>query len=519
MDRFRTLLPARLLGLALALVVVAPLTWIGLRAAERVGEAADVVWSADMLDAIVASILLALAVAGTCVLISVPLAWLTHATDLPGRRHFRRLLVLPLAVPSYVSGFVIVATLGPSGVLAAAGLPVPPVYGFFGAFGALLFVYPYVLLPLQAAMARVDPRTWEAARSLGATPIQAFRRVVWPSVRPAATRGGLLVSLYVLGDFGAVSLLRFPSLSYLIYVRYSSPFMRNEAVWYALVLVAIAVVFLAAGQWMERNRRRARNTSTVRPWPVVELGKWRWPAFGFAASVAGLGALLPVGVVGWWLFRGLRAGNTLVSLHSETLNTVGLAVGAALFITTVGLVPALLQRFDPGRFSRWVDRIVHVGYTLPGLVVALALVYMGTRAFPWLYHTVWMLQLAYLIRFLPQASSTLVDGLEQQNPRLYEAARSLGQTPVGALRRVVLPVALPSIAAGALAVFISVVKELPATLLLKPPGFSTLAQRIWSLTQDAFFTATAPTVFILLGLALGALWLRPDSALRGKGAA
>jgi iron(III) transport system permease protein len=511
---FRSRWLARLAGALLAVVVVAPLSWIVLRAFSERGAAASVVFSEAMLEGTVWSVALAAAVALTCVMLSVPLAWLTHATDVPGRRHFRRLLVLPLAVPSYVSGFVVVASLGPSGTFGKLGLPLPDVYGFFGAYVALLFTYPYVLLPVQAAIARVDPRTWEAARSLGASPLRAFRRVVWPSIRPAATRGGLLVGLYVLGDFGAVSLLRFPSLSYLIYVRYSSPFMRNEAVWYALVLLAVAGAFLALGQLVEQRSRRGRALGSPRAWPTIELGRWRWPAFALCAGVVAAGALLPIGVVAWWLVRGLSAGNTLVSLHVETFNSFGLSVAAAFIITTVGLVPALIQRFDPGRFARVLDRLVHVGYTLPGLVVALALVYMGTRAFPWLYHTVWMLQLAYLVRFLPQASSTLVDGLQQQNPRLYEAARSLGATPVGAIRRVVLPVALPSLAAAALAVFISVVKELPATLLLKPPGFSTLAQRIWSLTQDAFFTATAPTVFVLLGLALGALWLRPDSAVR-----
>ncbi|TDP63626.1 iron(III) transport system permease protein [Bradymonas sediminis] len=507
---------ARALGGLLGVVVVAPFIWLVLRAWGGADQAGAILFNSAMLEAVVASLTLAAAVSIVCVLIALPLAWLTHATDMPARRHLRRIMVLPLAVPSYVSGFVVVALLGPSGLASDLGLPLPDVYGFFGAFVALLFVYPYVLLPLQAAMARVDPRTWEAARSLGASPLRAFREIILPAVRPAATRGGLLVGLYVLGDFGAVSLLRFPSLSYLIYVRYSSPFMRHEAVWYAFVLMLVALAFLAAGALIERRPKQARNTGTIRPWPVIALGPYRWVAFAFCVVVAGFGALLPIGVVGWWLIRGMAQGNTLIPLYTETLNSLGLAAGAAVLITFVGLIPALLHRFDSGRFSRFLDRSVHVGYTLPGIVVALALVYMGTRGFPWLYHTVWMLQLAYLIRFLPQASTTMADGLSQQNPRLYEAARSLGQSPMGAIRRVVLPVALPSLAAAGLAVFISVIKELPATILLKPPGFSTLAQRIWSLTQDAFFTATAPTVFVLLSLALGALWLRPDTDLRGQ---
>jgi iron(III) transport system permease protein len=507
---------AHVLGVILALVVVSPLAWIGLRAWEGgAAELRSVLLTRDVLEASGWSVLLAGVVSALCVGLSVPLAWLTHATDVPGRRVFRRLVALPLAVPSFVSGFVVVASLGPAGPLDGLGLP--EVYGLFGAVVALCFTYPYALIPVQAALTQVDPRTWEAARALGAGPARAFYEVVWPQIRPAAASGGALVALYTLGDFGAVSLLRYPSLSYLIYQRYSSPFMRREAVWYALALVALALVMVAVARAFGRQAQRARALGQQRAWPVVPLGRWRWPAFALCLASAGFGALLPVGVVGWWLVRGLRAGNTLVDLSSETLNSVWMAAGAAALITLAGLAPAVLGRFGRAGVARWVNAACYLGYALPGVVVALALVFMGTRALPWMYHTVWMLQLAYMVRFLPQASGALDDGLAAQNPRLYDAARALGCTPGGALWRVVLPAMLPAIAASALAVFLSVVKELPATLLLKPPGFSTLAQRIWSLTQDAFFTAASPTVLVLLGLALVALWLRPDSATRGSG--
>ena len=508
---------AHVLGVILALVVVSPLAWIGLRAWEG-GEAElrSVLLTWDVLESSGWSVLLAAIVSSLCVGLSVPLAWLTHATDVPGRRVFRRLVALPLAVPSFVSGFVVVASLGPSGPLQGLGLP--PVYGLFGAVVALCFTYPYALIPIQAALTQVDPRTWEAARALGASPTRAFYEVVWPQIRPSAASGGALVALYTLGDFGAVSLLRYPSLSYLIYQRYSSPFSRREAVWYALALVALALVMVAVARALGRQVKKARAVGQQRAWPVIPLGRWRWPAFALCAASAGFGAALPIGVVAWWLIRGLRAGNTLVDLSGETFNSVWMAAGAAVLVTAGGMAPALLGRFGKAGVARWVNAACYLGYALPGVVVALALVFMGTRAMPWLYHSVWMLQLAYMVRFLPQASGALSDGLMAQNPRLYDAARALGCSPNGALWRVVLPAALPALAASALAVFLSVVKELPATLLLKPPGFSTLAQRIWSLTQDAFFTAASPTVLVLLSLALVALWLRPDSATRSRDA-
>lgn len=499
---------------AIALVTLVPAAWLLFRASERgLDEGWRVLTSAALREGLLQSLWLTLAATVVCVVIAVPVAWLTHATDLPLRSTLRRLAVLPLAVPSYVSGFVVVALLGHGGLLSASGLPLPEVAGLFGATAALSFAYPYVLLPVQAALQRVDPRAWEAARSLGAGPRESFRTVVLPAIRSATGSGALLVALYVLGDFGAVSLLRYPSLSYRIYLRFNSPFLRHEALWYALVLGGLALAMTVAIRLASRTRGTPSASST-RPWPVIPLGRWRWPAFAFVAGVVTWGAALPIGVVTWWLVRGLRAGNTTVSLGAETWNTLWLGGTAALAITVIGLAPVLVARHAPGVLARWVDRLCHVGYALPGLVVALALVYLGTRGLPALYQTVWMLQLAYLVRFLPQAIGSLQTGLDAQSPRLFEAARSLGQRPLGAWVRVVLPVAAPALAASLLAVFLSVVKELPATLLLRPPGFSTLAQRIWSLTEDAFFTAAAPTVLVLLALAIVALVLRPDSALR-----
>lgn len=504
-------------ALSIALITLAPALWLFVRAHEQgFGAGLRVLTSPALVQGAWQSVLLTLLATALCVVIAVPVAWLTHATDLPLRATLRRLAVLPLAVPSFVAGFVVIAVFGHGGIVEQAGVALPEIYGMVGALAALSFTYPYVLLPTQAALSRVDPRAWEAARSLGASPLRAFVSVVLPQARGAIGSGALLVGLYVLGDFGAVSLMRFPSLSYRIYLRYGDPFGRHEAVWYAIALGGLALLLVGLVRFLNR-RVVVSAASSVRPWPVVPLGRWRWPAFVFVCGVVFWGAALPVLVVSYWLVRGLMAGNTTVNLQTETINTLLLGVTAAVVITALGLVPALLRRFGSPTLSRFVDRLCHVGYALPGLVVALALVYLGSRALPSLYQTVWMLQLAYVVRFLPQAIGNLNTGLDSQSPRLYDAARSLGLRPIAAWLRVVIPVAAPAIAASLLAVFLSVVKELPATLLLKPPGFSTLAQRVWSLTQDAYFTAAAPTVLVLLLIATGALWLRPDSAIRREG--
>lgn len=498
-----------------------PLGWLCFYAWELRDQpdAVGAFYSPETLGALWNGVLLAVTVAGACTLISVPLAWLTHATNLPGRRIFRTLLNLPLAVPSYVSGFVVIAMLGPKGwvqqLLEPLGVDrLPEVYGFFGAFLALMFTYPFALIPLQAALGRLNPRQWEAARSLGATPVQAFFSVVLPRLRGGIGAGMLLVALYTISDFGAVSLLRFESLSYVIYIRYKSLFDKDEAIFLALLLALVAVAFIALYRVIRGAQDGRGERTSARAWPTIELGRWRWPAFAYCAMCVIAGVVLPVGTVLLWLVRGLGLGNTIGDLSSELTNTVTMGFAAACVTVGVALIPALLGRFGGPRASRVIHAATHVGYALPGIVVALSLVFFAIRFAGPFYQTASLLVFAYVVRFLPLAVSVLDDNLGNQNPRLYDAARSLGCTPLGAWMRVVIPTAATALVAGWLIVFMSVIKELPTTLLLSPLDFGTLATRIWSLTEEAFFTAAAPPVLLLLGLAAVALWFRPDVRVR-----
>jgi iron(III) transport system permease protein len=502
-----------------------PLLYLGLRGVTLAsGPDVAVLVRADTLWVLLRSLALATGVATLCVALSVPLAWLTHATDLPGRRFFRGALNLPLAVPSYVSGFVVAVVFGPRGWLQQALAPLgvdrlPDVYGAPGAVLALLFTFPFALLPMQAALARTPPTLWEAARSLGLSPWRSFVRVILPAMRPAMAGGGLLVSLYVLSDFGAVSLMRFRSLSYVIYLRYQSLFDRGQAVYLALVLAVLAVLVLAVQRRLEgRSRPAVGVRGGARPWPRVALGRWRWPAFALCAIVAAWGVGLPLTVVTLWLLPSLGGAHGVIvgDLGVETLATASAGVVAAGLIVLLAFVPALLLRFGNPRAARLVTASSHVGYALPGIVVALSLVYLSMQLAPFAYQTHGLLLFAYVVLFLPLALGSLRDGIEGQDPRLYEAARSLGCTPRAALWRVVIPGTRPAVWAGLLVVFMAVVKELPATLLLGPLGFRTLATRIWSLTEDGFFAAAAPAVAVLLLLAGAALLLRPDVARRAR---
>ncbi len=505
-------------GALVAAALLLPLAYLAFRGVELIrGPELLAVLEVGTLWLTLRSLALAAGVGALCVGLSFPLAWWTHATDLPGRRFFRIALVLPLAVPSYVAGFVVLSVFGPAGWGAATwgALGLPEIYGWPGAVLALLWAYPFALLPLQAALAGLDPAQWEAARSLGLRPSAAFRRIVLPALRPGAAVGGLLAGLYALGDFGAVSLLRFESLSYVVYLRYQSLFDRGEAVWLGLLLAALAIGILYLHRIIAgRSTPGLPARGAPRAWPVVSLGAWRWPAFALCSLVVGFGVGLPVAVVVGWLVRGLAAGNPVGPLAWETASTLGVGAVAAVLTVGLALIPALIARHGDPRLARLVHGASHVGYALPGIVVALALGFFAVRVGGVVYQSLALLLFAYVVRFLPLALGTLLDGLSSLDPRRFEAARSLGCGPGAAWRRAVLPGLMPSLQVGLLAVFLAVIKELPATLLLGPVGFGTLATRIWSLTEEAWFTAAAPPVLVLLVLATGALLLRGDVRVR-----
>ena len=447
------------------------------------------------------TLLLALAVTAASALVAVPAAWLTTRSDLPARRLLAVLLALPMVIPSYVGAYLLVAFLGPRGMLAqVSGLTVPPLYGFPGAFLVLtLLCYPYLFLAVRSALQGIDPALEEAARSLGYSPWGVFRRVTLPHLRPALAAGGLLVALYVLRDFGAVSILRYDTFTRVIYIQYQSAFDRQAASGPALLLVALTLVLLALearARGQAHYRRMAGGTRTA---PITRLGVWKLPALAFCAAIVTLALAMPVGVLTYWLARGLQVGEQLAPLWESTRNSL-LASGLAAVITlALALLPALLSARAPGKGSSLLYGLAYAGYALPGIVVALAVVFFGLRFAEPLYGSLTMLLLAYVILFAPQAMGVLRGALLQLPAHVEDAARSLGRSPLRVLAEVTLPLIRPGLRAGAALVFLTTMKELPATLILSPLGFETLAVDLWSSVSEAFFArAAAPALLLVL---------------------
>src|SRR5919112_5027455 len=460
------------------------------------------------------------AVGFSTVAIAVPLAWLTSRTDLPGRAFWSAAASLPLVIPSYIGALVMVAAFGPRGMLQTALAPfgverLPLIYGFTGSWLTLtLFTYPYVYLTVRAALRNLDPSLEEAARCLGYGPWRTFFAVTLPQIRPAAAAGAVLTVLYPLGDFGVVTLLRYDAFTRVIYVQYRSALDRSGAALLALLLVAISITVLVV-------ELRARGNATIhrlgsgagRRGRPVALGYARIPAVLFCALVVGFALVLPIAILTAWLLRSLGAGADLSGLGTAAIHSLSLGGWTALIATACALPIAILLVRFPRSGARSVERLTYLGYALPGLVVALAFVAFGAGT-P-VYQTLVMLVAACVVRFLPEAISSTRAALLQVSPRLEEAARGLGRSQVGAVASVTVPLARPGILAGAALVLLTAMKELPATLLLSPTGWDTLAVRVWTLANNAAYgEAAAPALILIAAAAVPMLLLAPRDRIR-----
>jgi len=470
------------------------------------GEFWEILFRERTLDILWRTVILVISVTALSLVVALPLAWLTTRSDLPFRRMWAVLSIIPLVIPSYVAGLVVVAAFGPKGTLqdlleGPFGVDrLPNIYGFPGAVLTITMVsFPYMLLVLRASMQRMDRCMEEASRSLGHGPFSTFRKVTLPHLRPSIAAGALLVSLYTMSDFGAVSLLRYETFTWAIYLQYETSFDRMVAAALSLVLVLIAVVILVIELRMRGRAQYHRSAAGVAHTPViVRLGRWRWPALGFSSLVVLISLVIPVSILLYWTIRGVSEGES-ISLNWDYAFNSAYASGIAALVTVAAALPvAILAVRYSGRLSSLLERATYIGFAMPGVVVGLALVFFATNYADFVYQTMALLIFAYVISFLPQAVGAIRASLLQVNPRLEEASRSLGRNSFRTTLSVTIPLIRPGMMAGAALVFLTVMKELPATLILSPFGFKTLATSIWSSTSEAFFARAAISSLLLI---------------------
>lgn len=503
--RLRAPAPLLVVAAICAAAMAVPLVYLAWMILSDPRAAADALWRPRTLELAGRSFLLALCVSASASVLAVSLAWLTTRSDLPARRLWTVLTVLPFVVPSYIGAYLFVSALGPGGLLLQTGW----IYGFGGAWLVLtLFTYPLVLLPVRAAMRRLDPSLEEAARGMGRSPRQVFTGVVLPQLTPAIGAGALLAALYALSDFGAVSILRFDSFTRVIYQSYKASFDRSGAAALAGVLVLASLVLAVAESRVRARRGVARATpGTQRPPQRVALGRWRAPALLYCGGVVTVALVIPVAMLLVWSARAVAGDpdwQRIVDAAGGSLLTAALAALAAL---AVALPISLVTARHRGRAARLIEILAPSGYVLPGIVVSLALVFVGTRLVPFAYQTLGIVIFALVVHFLPVALGPIRTALLQIPPSLEEAGRSAGRGPIAVWATITAPLARTGTLAGGALVFLTAIKELPTIILLAPTGFETLATRIWQTSNASAFEPAAIPALALLAISAPPLFM------------
>lgn len=502
-------------SIPLAVLLLFPLGYLVIRASEVDSQAAaNYLLRGSTLRIIGRSLLLVVSVSLTACLIGIPAAWLTTRTTLKGRDWWAVVLTLPLVIPSYVGAFALIGAFGPRGIFQGwletlFGIErLPSIYGFWGAwFSVTLFSYPYVFLSVRAGLRGIDPALEEASRTLGKSALETFWRVTLPQLRPFISAGVLLVALYTLSDFGAVAMMQYNVFTRAIYLQLGVNL--NFAALLSLVLVVFTVLLMLFSIWME-GRGQYYTEHVHRKIRLIPLGHWQAAAQLYCIFIFGIALVGPMSVIAYWLYNGYvvqgeELHNILRPLQSS-IRVAALAAGAC-GIAAIPLV--FLQVRYPRFFNQWIARSAYLGYALPGVVVALTLVFVGARYFSTtLYQTLPMLIFAYMIRFLPQALGPTRASLMQVSPQIEECGLTLGKSRRKVFWGITLPLMRPGWVAGMALVFLTTLKELPLTLLLAPIGYDTLAVRIWSATAESFYArAAAPALVMVIISALSLVFV------------
>jgi len=516
-----------------ALFVAIPLGYIFFRAVTGGAEVWMRLLQTRILKLLGNTLLLTAAVTGGATLVGVSMSFLTERTDLPGRRIFRWMLAMPLAIPPYIGGIVHLTLLRPRGgvipqLLAewfGQPVPTPSPLGFAGAaFILTLFMFPYVYLLSAAAFRSLNASLEEASRTFGRNNWRTLWEVTLPALRPGITAGALLVALDVLAEYGTVALLRYETFSSAIFVQLSGRYDRSAAAVLSGVLIVIAIIILWGELRLQGQARYTQMDSQWRPAPPHHLKRWKIPAFLLTAFVVFASLLVPVIVLSVWSVNALLDPAAFASIMRSgsqgfgdyIWNSLWSSVLAAVIAVLLSLPVALLAVRYPNKLTQAISRFCQVGYAIPGVVIALSLVLLVNRYLPFLYATPLIVVMAYVLRHMPQAIRASESALNQLSPSMEEASRTLGRTSLQTIFQVILPLIVPGLLAGAGLVFLTSLKELPATLLLRPAGFDTLAVRVWIWASEGFYIQAAPAALLLVVASAGPLYflLRREQIFR-----
>ncbi|GKS63827.1 iron(III) ABC transporter permease [Nitrospira sp.] len=506
----------QLLVMASAALILLPLGYVTTLALSADLAVWQRLWATRVPELLFNTVSLAGAVAAITLVLGVLTAWMVTRFEFPGRRFWEVALVLPLAMPTYVLAYVYNYLLGYNGpveqlwqMMAGPQARIVSPQCFWGVtFVMALDTFPFVYLLTRSALLSFNVSFEEVARSCGASPLRTMFRVTLPLLRPSIVAGVALVVLYVVSDFGAVSLLRFQTLTYAVFQQMTGRSDNHAASILSILLVVLALLFLLTERWFRRKSRFYQTSGRYRSPQRISCG---WLSAGLVttslASVVALAFGIPACLLVTWSLspeaQAILDARFFGFIWNSTLLS-GLAATAAVI---VGLPLAYLASRKPTWLNLGCLQAAYAGYVLPGPVAALAVLVLFLKILPFFYGTVLVLIVAYVLHFLPAGLQSLEPSIQQITPNLEEVSRTLGLGVRETWRRVTLPLIRNGVIVAWVLVFLQTMKELPATLLLRPVGFDTLAIRVWLEASEEYYQLAAPSALLIVLVGLPALFL------------
>lgn len=486
------------------LLSLLPMGYLLVRAAQKpLPESLQLLLRAKTLDVLATTSALVISVVLLTLFFGVTIAAALHFVQLPWRSLLIIPTVLPLAIPSYVFTYTWIALIpGFSGLSAAI-------------FILTLTTLPYVILATLAGLRSVDESQIEVARSLGLSYTEVFFRVVLPQVKGHISAGALLAALYAISDFGAVSLLNVESLTVTIQNMYRASYDRSAAAVISFVLIAFSTLLVIVD---ERVKARTPDGKMIKGAKsknfLVKSQPLKYSTLAALILFATVSLVIPFYVL-ISRFLDNQVAIQWREILTASISTISVAAFGALIALVLSAPLGILLSNRSDRFTRLTQRAITVGHGLPGVVVGLALVSIGSKI-GFIYQTVFLLALAYALLFLAKLVANISASLARVPSGVKDVASTLGMSQWMVIRKVVLPISAPGIGIGTILVFLTAMKELPATLMLRPTGFETLATQIWSSASINRFNEAAPYALILVLIAAVPTFLisRPDKADR-----
>ncbi len=508
--------PLQLAALASSALILLPLSYVTALALSADPAVWHRLWTTRVPELLWNTVSLAGAVALLTLVLGVLTAWMVTRFEFPGRRLWEVGLVLPLAMPTYVLAYVYNYLLGFGGpvehlwqMIAGPQSRIISPQSFWGVTVVMaLDTFPFVYLLTRSALLSFNVSFEEVARTCGASHLRRVLFVTLPLLRPSIVAGLALVILYVVSDFGAVSLLRYQTLTYAVFQQMTGRSDNQAASILSILLVILALLFLLTERWFRRKSRFYQTTGRFRAPQRIRCG-WLHTAALTAclATVIGLAFGVPAYLLVIWSLSPEAQAILDARFFGFVWNSALLSTLAATAGVFVGLPLAYLASRKPTWLNTGCLQAAYAGYVLPGPVAALAVLVLFLKVLPFLYGTVIVLIVAYVLHFLPAGLQSLEPSIQQITPNLEEASRTLGLTVRDTWRRVTLPLIRNGVIVAWVLIFLQTMKELPATLLLRPVGFDTLAIRVWLEASEEYYQLAAPSALLIVLVGLPALVL------------